>query len=119
MIIELSEARLRRDVERLHRLGPRVLLEMLTELGCSRLLRIEIECLVSRYARIDPTTLTTMGGDRIPPPAAEIARHLDHALQELSDVERRVDDQVVLGCLTIIGFDIEDARAAVASDDAG
>lgn len=118
-VIDLAEERFRRDIERLHRLGPRVLFEMLVELGSSRLIRVELDHLVGRYAGIDPAALAAAGGDRMPPPVAEVGRHLSHALRELSDIERWVDDEVVLDRLAVIGLDIEDACAAMASDVGG
>jgi Ser/Thr protein kinase RdoA (MazF antagonist) len=60
--IDLRDARFRRDVERLHRLGPRPLAEMLAELAARRLLRTEIDALVARYARLDGAALDAAGG---------------------------------------------------------
>jgi hypothetical protein len=52
----LGDRRFRRDVERLHALGPRPLFQMLVELGRDRLIRTEIETIVGRYVdRLDPT----------------------------------------------------------------
>ena len=42
-----------RDVVSLHRLGPRALYELLTEIGEQRLCRTYIEQRVQRYAEID------------------------------------------------------------------
>jgi len=64
--IDLRDVRFRRDVEQLHRLGPRAIVELLTELAAERLLRTEIEALVAHYARLDPTTLDAAGGQRWP-----------------------------------------------------
>jgi|SRR6516164_6104417 len=50
---ELSDLRFRRAVERLHRLGPRALYELLVERGLSRLIRTEIERQVERYSALD------------------------------------------------------------------
>jgi hypothetical protein len=65
--IELADLRFRRDVARLHRLGPRAVYELLSELGARQLLRTEIEQLVARYSRIDPLAMRLAGGDRMPP----------------------------------------------------
>jgi hypothetical protein len=65
-VIDLGDARLRRDVEKLHRLGPRPLYHMLVELGCERLLRVEIERVVSRYAGLDASIVKALGADRFP-----------------------------------------------------
>ena len=46
-------------VERLHRLGPRALAELLVELAAD-------DATLLRYARLDPRTLAAIGGDRWP-----------------------------------------------------
>jgi len=61
-VIDFSDARLRRDVKLVHRLGPRALYEMLLEVSEDRSLRTYIEELVSRYAAIDPAVLDAIGG---------------------------------------------------------
>jgi len=68
------DLRFRRDVERLHRLGPRVLFEALSELGAIRLCRFEIEELVARYAALDAATLRAAGADRMPPLPLRLVR---------------------------------------------
>jgi hypothetical protein len=60
----LADLRFRRAVERLHRLGPRALYEMLVALGASRLIRTEIERQVERHAALDPHIMCAVGGDR-------------------------------------------------------
>jgi hypothetical protein len=57
IIVDLSDARLRRDVELLHRLGPRPMHELLVELGRKHPIRVDIEDRVARYARLDPELL--------------------------------------------------------------
>jgi hypothetical protein len=64
--IDLRDARFRRDVVSLHRLGPRTLHEALVELAARRLLRTEVEELVGRYARLDPAALDAAGGREWP-----------------------------------------------------
>jgi len=59
-VIDLGDARLRHDVERLHRLGPRAVYELLAEIGRERLLRVDIERRVARYARLDPASLAAI-----------------------------------------------------------
>jgi hypothetical protein len=80
IIVDFRDARFRRDVKRLHRLGVRALYEMLVDLGARRLVRTEIERLVARFARIDPEALAAAGGDRMPPGAAEAVDFLDRAI---------------------------------------
>jgi hypothetical protein len=60
--VDFSDVRLRRDVELLHKLGPRVLYEMLLEVSEDRSLRTYIEELVGKYAAIDPAVLDAIGG---------------------------------------------------------
>ena len=57
-----------RGVVHLHRLGPRALYEMLTEIGEQRLCRTFIEQRVRRYAEIDPDHLAALDGDTFPRP---------------------------------------------------
>jgi hypothetical protein len=66
-LVDLGDARLRRHVERLHRQGPRVLFELLSEIGRERLLRVDIEGRVARYAALDPDAVEALGGDQFPP----------------------------------------------------
>ena len=69
-----GDARLYRDVERLHRLGPWPLYELLTGLACDRLIRLEIERLVARYAELDAAAASCLratdsgSADYEPPP---------------------------------------------------
>lgn len=64
----LAEMRFRRDVGRVHRLGPRVMFELLAELGRKHFIRSEVEQLAARYAaRLDPALLRAVGADRFPP----------------------------------------------------
>jgi hypothetical protein len=64
--IDLAERRFRRNVERLHALGPRAVAELLTEIAARRMIRLEIERLVDRYAQLDPGLLAASSGDRWP-----------------------------------------------------
>ncbi len=69
----VADLQFRRDVERLHRLGPRALYELLTEIGEQRLCRTYIEQRVQRYAEIDPDHLAAIEGDTFPrPPLWEV-----------------------------------------------
>jgi hypothetical protein len=63
----LADLRFARDVEALHRLGARAVLEFLVELGRERLLRTDLEQRVRRWARLDRATLEAAGGDRVAP----------------------------------------------------
>ena len=61
-IYDLDDMRLRRNVEALHRLGPRALYELLAEIGREQLLRVDIERRVARYARLNAAMLADMEG---------------------------------------------------------
>jgi hypothetical protein len=63
--IDLADVRLRRHVERLHRLGPRATYELLAEIGREHLLRVDIEQRAARYAGLDPKVLRALGGDEL------------------------------------------------------
>ncbi len=69
-----ADLRFRRQVERLHRLGPRALYEVLTEIGEQRLCRTYIEKRVRRYAEIDQKHLAALDAEHFPrPPLYEVA----------------------------------------------
>ena len=63
----VANLRRQRQVQALHRLGPRVLDELLAEIGAERGIATLIERKVARYAEIDPKALALTGGDRFPP----------------------------------------------------
>jgi hypothetical protein len=67
-VIDFRDRQFRRDIDRLHRLGPRAVYELLADLAARRLLRTEIEALVRRYSRLDPASVAAVGADRMPPP---------------------------------------------------
>ena len=57
----------RRDhVERLHRLGPRVLDELLLEIGAARSCLTAIETTLERYAGLSQDVIAAADGDRFP-----------------------------------------------------
>ena len=69
----VSDLWFRRQVERLHRLGPRVTAELLAEIGEQRLCRTYVEQRVQRYAEIDPKHLTALDAEHFPrPPIYEV-----------------------------------------------
>ena len=70
----VADLQFRRDVERLHRLGPRVVYELLAEIGEQRLCRTYVKQRVQRYSEIDPDHLATLDSDTFPrPPLYEVA----------------------------------------------
>ena len=67
-----SGARLvrQRAAERLHRLGPRPVLEALIEVADGA----DLDALLVRYARLPPAAVRAFGGDRFPAPAVFAVR---------------------------------------------
>ena len=63
----VRDLQFRRDVERLHRLGPRAIYHLLDEIGCRRLCKTFIEDRAREYAGLDPDVLAAVGGDKLPP----------------------------------------------------
>ncbi len=53
-----------RQVQRLHRQGPRVLAELLAHLGAKHGIQTSIEQTIEHFAELDPEALQTTGGDR-------------------------------------------------------
>ncbi len=65
----------RRQVERLHRLGPRATAELLAELGAERGIQTVIDRKVDTYAEINPDAIEAAGGnDFWQPPLHEVER---------------------------------------------
>jgi hypothetical protein len=65
---DLAEVQFRGVVTRLHRLGPRVLAELLAEIGARYLIRQPIEATVAAYAaRLDSAILAAVGADKFAP----------------------------------------------------
>ena len=62
----IRDLQLRRDVERLHRLGPRATYELLQEIGRQRQCMTFVEDSARRAGALDPVVLARLGGDRFP-----------------------------------------------------
>ena len=64
-----------RELEHLHALGPRAFGEFLIELiGQDHSLRMDVDVLLERYARLDIEITRALGGDKFPPvPIHEVA----------------------------------------------
>ncbi len=60
----VADLRFRLKVQRLHRLGDRVLCELLAHLGAKHSIQTSIEQMVEHFAELDPETLQATGGDR-------------------------------------------------------
>ena len=59
----VADLRFRRQVQRLHRQGDRVLGEFLAEIGAERGIQTIIDRKIDIYTRLDPETLEVTGGD--------------------------------------------------------
>ena len=64
----VGELRFHRQIERLHRLGPRAVGELLAEIAEQRGCRTYIEMRLRKYAVIPPETLRELDGDEFPRP---------------------------------------------------
>ena len=63
----VADLRRRRKVQRLHRQGPRVLGELLAEIGAERGIATIIDKKLDTYTEIEPEALEAAGGDVFPP----------------------------------------------------
>jgi len=59
----VADMKFRRQVLRLHRLGPRVTAELLAEIGAERSITTIIDQKLKKYASLDPEALEATGGD--------------------------------------------------------
>jgi hypothetical protein len=64
--VSAADLRFQRLCAKVHRLGPRVMCELLDELSAERLIRQPIETKLERYAALDPVTLRALGADQFP-----------------------------------------------------
>ncbi len=64
---EIGSARWERQIEHLHRLGPRVFGEMLAEIAHRTGEAVLVVGLVEEYAQLDRDVLRLLGGDNFPP----------------------------------------------------
>jgi hypothetical protein len=64
----IRRLRRQRNVERIHRLGPRVTFELIDELDRHHRLGDDLDERLARYARLDPLVLAALGADRFPSP---------------------------------------------------
>ncbi len=71
---EIGSARFERQIERLHRLGPRVFGEMLAEIAEATGQPALVADHVEKYARLDRAVLRFLGGDRFPPMPLELVK---------------------------------------------
>ena len=64
----VGDLRFRRQVERLHSLGPRAVGELLAEIGEQRACRAFIDRRLAAYAALDPKVVRELDGDQFPRP---------------------------------------------------
>ena len=98
----VADMRRRRQVEHLHRLGPRATAELLAEIGAERSITTIIDRKLDVYADLDLEALEAAGGDRFwPPPLRDGVHHQPHTrifFRERADDAARLRAQVVAGC---------------------
>ena len=70
----LAGPRFERQVEHLHRLGPRAVGEFLAEIATATGQPALIAARLEEYFRLDPEILRAVGGDRFPPSVLGIVR---------------------------------------------
>ena len=71
----VADLRFRRKVQQLHRLGDRVLGELLAELGAERGIQTIIDQKLDIYAELNPEALEAAGGDKFwPAPLHEVGK---------------------------------------------
>ena len=63
-VAAVADLRFRRQIERLHRLGPRATAELLAEIGVERSIMTIIDQKLERYVDLDPAAIEAAGGDR-------------------------------------------------------
>ena len=61
----VADPRFRRQVERLHQLGPRATAELLAEIGVERSITTIIDSKLAIYTELDPGALEATGGERL------------------------------------------------------
>ena len=60
----IADLRRQRHVQKLHRLGPRVIDALLIEIGAERSIMTLIERKIEVYAELEPEVLEAAGGDK-------------------------------------------------------
>ena len=73
----LRDLSFERDVVKLHRHGPRAILEILRDVGASTMKMTTIESRVADFADLDPSVVRTLGGDRFATPPLTVVRSAD------------------------------------------
>ena len=63
----VADVRFRRKVERLHRRGPRAILEVLAEIAAGHSNQNVVEQVLDRHLGVPEQALEAVGGDRLPP----------------------------------------------------
>ncbi len=71
---EIGSARWERTIERLHRLGPRAVAELLAEVAAATGQHVRVVDLVEEYAGLDPEIVRFLGGDHFTPMPLELVK---------------------------------------------
>ena len=70
----LNEMVYRRRVQRLWRLGPRAIAELLAEIGAERSIRTTIDEKLERYTGFEPAVLRAVRADQLPATPLHVVR---------------------------------------------
>ena len=71
----VADFRFRRKVQRIYKLGPRAVGELLAEIGAERSITTIIDQALDRYTELDPAAIESAGGDKFwPAPLHEVRR---------------------------------------------
>ncbi len=73
----LRDVAFERDVEQLHRLGARVLTELLRDVGARTAHMTSIEARVADFADLDPSLVRALGGDKFAMPPLTLVTSAD------------------------------------------
>lgn len=66
-----------RNVVQLHRLGPRIIAELLRDVGARTMHMTTIESKVANFADLDPSVVRALGGDRFARPPLMVVKSAD------------------------------------------
>ena len=73
----LRDLAFERNVARLYLLGPRVVTELLRDVGAQTMRMSAIESKVADFANLDPNMVRALGGDRFATPPLTVVKSVD------------------------------------------
>jgi len=84
-----DRVRIARLIAHLHSLGERPLLEFFEELAADPVVRLDLEILLPRYARLDPGMVAALGGRELRLPIFGVEDPVGDDVDDADDVDRR------------------------------